>query len=147
MRPLWSLVTLMFLSGCPPPVDFDILNNTGAELVMYTLHGTIPLEPDASVQLTEREVAQRQRDPQGNATLPVLRLEHLGHRREYYLPLRVEDGWHRNWTFMVQVDPDLAIRIARPMDGRRVPVDYSQPAGWPLLAIDSVGPTAEHPRR
>ncbi len=69
MRRFWRVVALILLCGCTPPVYFDILNNTGTELVINTPKGAIRLPPAMSMEFAERELAERETDPQGNLTL------------------------------------------------------------------------------
>jgi hypothetical protein len=90
------------------------------------------LEPGASIQLGEDELLLSKKERE--FTYPILHLEHLGRVWEYYMPLRVDQEWRRVWTFLIQVDSDLGIRIAKPKQARPVPMDYAQPEGWPLIA-------------
>src|SRR5678815_35966 len=110
----WLPVALMLLCRCSPPVEFNILNNTGTKLVLHTPGGAIVLEPGAIVELSEHKLLLSKRE--GKYTYPTLHLDHLNRMWEYYVPVRVNEEWRRGWTFLIQVDSDLAIRIAKPKD-------------------------------
>ena len=102
------------------------------------------MDPGAIVELSESELVLMKRERQ--FSYPTLHLEHLGRVWEYYVPLRVNEEWRRGWTFLIQVDSDLAIRIEKPEAKRPVPIAYSQPEGWPLTTAGEVV-TASKDRR